>query len=154
MISIPNVTPYTSFFGFLVGLPTLVATYYQSWTNRRENQEARKRLIFSGNCLEYVLEDGRLINLVALGTLHSLPRAGDIVLLPGSDGDGLEGSGYGAYCVTRIEHIYTRSKDAKGSDHLARLIKAVAHVDVVQAPEFEEPVGVGSMQVRTSAALA
>jgi hypothetical protein len=132
MISIPNVTPYTSFFGFLVGLPTLVATYYQSWTNRRENQEARRRLIYSGNCLEYVLEDGTLINLVPLGTLHSLPRSGDIVLLPGSDEGAVEGSGYGAYCVKRIEHIYTRSKDGKRSDNLARLIKAVAHVDVVE----------------------
>jgi hypothetical protein len=137
MISIPNVTPYTSFFGFLVGLPTLAATYYQSWINRRENQQARRRLIYSGNCLEFVLSDGTSINIVPLGTLHSLPKSGDIVLLPGGD-EAEEGAGYGAYCVQRIEHIYTRSREEKGAGNLARLIKAVAHVDVVSAPVEDE----------------
>jgi hypothetical protein len=153
MVSIPNVTPYTSFIGFLVGLPTLVATYYQSWTNRRENQEARRRLTLSGNCLEYVLENGTLINLVPLGTLHSLPRCGDIVLLPGSYNGEIEGSAYGAYCVKRIEHIYTRNKDSKGSENLAVLIKAVAHVDVVSGTSFDEPLA-ASIQGQPTQALA
>jgi hypothetical protein len=61
---------YTSFFGFIVGLPTLAATYYQSWKSRRESEEVRRHLVFSGNCLEFILEDGTSINLVPLETLH------------------------------------------------------------------------------------
>ena len=89
MFPISNVTTYTSFFGFIIGLPTLAATYYQSWKSRRENEEARQSLFFSGNCLEFILQDGTSINLVPLETLHSLPKPGDIVLLPGSGERGL-----------------------------------------------------------------
>ena len=44
------------------------------------------------NCLEFVVDDGTCINLVPLETLHSLPKPGDVVLLPGdgiSDAEGL-----------------------------------------------------------------
>ena len=37
ILPIPSITPYTSFIAFLIGLPTLVATYYQSWKTRQEN---------------------------------------------------------------------------------------------------------------------
>jgi hypothetical protein len=134
MVSIPNLTPYTSFFGFLVGLPTLAATYYQSYRNRRENQEARRRLIYAGNCLEFVHRDGASINVVPLGTLHSLPRCGDIVFLPGDDGAGPDDAQHGAYSVSRVEHIYTRAEDARIFKHQARLIKAIAYVEVISGP--------------------
>ena len=141
MVSIPHVTPYTSFFGFLVTVPTLAATYYQSWKNRRENHEARRRLAFSGNCLEFVLDDGTSINTVPLETLHSLPRSGDIVLLPSCQDAGLDDVQYGAYTVKRVEHIYTRTEGPKASKGVARLIKAVAHVDVISGPaSCERPV--------------
>jgi hypothetical protein len=131
MVSIADVSPYTSFFGFLIGLPTLAATYYQSWKSRQETEEARRGLTFSGNCLEFILGDGTSINVVPLETLHSLPRSGDIVLLPGWSDAGSDDARHGAYRVERVEHIYTRTEDLKVSKRRARLIKAVAHVDII-----------------------
>jgi hypothetical protein len=131
MVSILSISPYTSIVGFVVGLPTLAATYYQSWTSRRENERVRQGLIFSSNCLEFVLDDGTTINLVPLETLHSLPQPGDIVLLPGWSESGVNDVGHGAYSVRRIEHIYTRVEDRKAHKGQARLIKTVAHVDTV-----------------------
>jgi hypothetical protein len=145
MVSILSVSPYTSFFGFIVGLPTLAATYYQSWKSRRESERARQGLIFSGNCLEFILEDGTSINLVPLETLHSLPKPGDIVLLPGSNDPVSGGVEHGAYSVRRIEHIYTRVEDRKAARGQARLIKAVAHVDMVSGPILNEVVSLSSI---------
>ena len=131
ILPIPTITPYTSFIAFLIGLPTLVATYYQSWKTRRETTEARQGLVFSGNCLEFLLDDGTTINLVPLETLHVLPSPGDIVLLPGSQPETSSSLQHGAYRVRRIEHIYTRVTTRKAQVGQARLIKTVAHVDMV-----------------------
>ena len=63
-----------------------------------------------------------------LETLHSLPRGGDIILLPGS---GIGGRGEylpGSYLVESVEHYYS-SIDYKGCrPQEARLTKAVAKV--------------------------
>ena len=134
ILPIPTISPYTSFFAFLIGLPTLAATYYQSWRTRKESVEAREGLVFSGNCLEFLLDDGTTINLVPLETLHVLPLPGDIVLLPGSHTETPASLQHGAYRVKRIEHIYTRVTTRQAQVGPARLIKAVAHVDILSGP--------------------
>ena len=128
IVPITQFSPYTSIFSFLVGLPTLFAAYYQSWKARQEARAAREGALYSMNCLEFVVEDGTCINLVPLETLHSLPKPGDIVLLPG-DGAGEEDElAPGAYRIERIEHIYTRPSIKVKRPREARLTKAVAKV--------------------------
>ncbi len=125
---ITEFSPYTSLFSFIIGLPTMIAAYYQSWKARQEARLAREGALFSMNCLEFVVEDGTCINLVPPETLHSLPKPGDIVLLPG-DGIGEEHNlAPGAYRIDRIEHIYTRPSEKTKRPREARLTKAVAQI--------------------------
>ena len=113
---------------FLLGLPTMVAAFYQAWKARIEAREAREGTLHSANCLEFLSPDGACVNLVPLETLHSLPKPGDVVLLPGH-GVGETGEFVpGAYVVERIEHIYTPVKSKNSRPHQARLTKAVAQV--------------------------
>jgi len=128
-ITVPGISPYISLFAFIVGLPTLVGTYYQSWKTRQESREARQGLVYSDNCLEFVLDDGTTINLVPLETLHTLPKSGDVVLLPGTAHQGLPDPKHGAYRVGRVEFIYSRVENRFAQPGQARLAKAVAHVD-------------------------
>jgi hypothetical protein len=122
------VSSYTSLIGFLIALPTAIATYYQSYKTRQEARQAREGTLHSMNCLEFISGDGTCINLVPLETLHSLPKAGDVVLLPGH-GIGSEIEFLpGAYLVEGIEHIYTRTEYKGGRPQEARLTKAVASV--------------------------
>jgi len=126
-IEISHITAYTSLIGFIIGLPTVIATYYQSFKGREEAREARDGL-HSRNCLEFVSEDGNTINLVPLETLHTLPRPGDVVLLPG-DGIGSDVRFIpGAYRIGRIEHIYAPVNIKSARPREARLTKAVAQV--------------------------
>ncbi|HEX4321518.1 MAG TPA: hypothetical protein VHZ52_11480 [Acidobacteriaceae bacterium] len=126
-IELHQITTITSFIGFVIGLPTVIATYYQSLKARREAMEARNG-IHSKNCLEFVAKDGSCINLVPLETLHSLPKPGDIVLLPRewmeSDSRFLPD----AYRVEHIEHIYSPANVKQPRPREARLTKAVAMV--------------------------
>jgi hypothetical protein len=115
----------------MVILPTVGATYYQAWKARQEAKDARDGVLHAKNCLEYVVADGSCINLIPLETLHTLPKPGDIVLLPG---DGIGGAGPfapGAYRVERIEHIYTPAELKKPQPREARLTKAVALVSSI-----------------------
>src|SRR5208282_6177810 len=108
------IAQYSSVVGFMIGLPVMAAAYYESFKARQEARRAREGTLDSHNCLEFVAGDGTCINLVPLETLHSLPRAGDVLMLPG---DGLsEGAKFlpGAYLVESIEHIYTPA-DYKGA---------------------------------------
>src|SRR5580698_9096880 len=82
-LPITQFSPYTSLFSFVIGLPTMIGAYYQSWKARQEARLAREGAMASANCLEFVVDDGTCVNLVPLETLHSLPKPGDIVLLPG-----------------------------------------------------------------------
>ena len=122
-----TVSHYSSLISFCIGLPTVAATYYQSWRTRREAREARQGLVWSDNCLEFVLENGTGVNLVPLESLHSLPKPGDVVLLPGMGA----ADGFGAYRVMRVEHIYARVEGRHALSGQARLAKAVAHVERV-----------------------
>jgi len=121
-------SPYVSVIGFLVALPTVVAAYYQSFKARQEARRALEGTLHSLDCLEFVAGDGSCINLVPLETLPTLPRVGDVILLPGH-GTGVDGEFLtGAYLVEKVEHFYTRA-DYKGCRlHEARLTKAVAQV--------------------------
>ena len=133
MIEISRITAVTSLIGFVIGLPTVIATYYQSFKARQEAREARDGL-HSANCLEFVSESGETINLVPLETLHTLPKPGDIVLLPG-DGIGKDSLFIpGAFRVGRIEHIYTPVTMKTMRPREARLTKAVAMVAALNAP--------------------
>ena len=122
------IAQYSSVVGFLIGLPLMAGAYYESWKLRQEARRAREGTLHSRNCLEFVAGDGSCINLVPLETLHSLPREGDVLLLPG---DGVrEGGDFlpGAYLVESIEHIYTPAESKRARPREARLTKAVAHV--------------------------
>jgi hypothetical protein len=128
IVPIIGLAPYTSLIAFLIGMPTAIATYYQAFKTRQEARAARDGLLHSRDCLEFVIEDGSCVNLVPLETLHTLPKPGDIVLLPG-DG-GVEGGQLapGAYRIERIEHIYTPAEVKVKRPREARLTKAVAVV--------------------------
>lgn len=122
------ISPLTSVIGFMIGLPTSIATYYQAFKARKEAQAERQGTLHSMNCLEFIAGDGSCINVVPLETLHSLPRAGDVILLPG-DGCGSESKFLpGAYLVEAIEHIYTHAQYKGSRPQEARLTKAVAQV--------------------------
>jgi hypothetical protein len=129
MFPVSQFTRYTPVITFCLGLPTAVATYYQAWKARQEASQARAGLIYSKNCLEFVLADGTAVNVVPLETLHTLPKPGDIVLLPGSGIGQASGISMGAFRVGRIEHIYGHMEGRKHDPKQARLIKAVAHVE-------------------------
>ena len=128
MSSVLSLSPYTSLIGFILGLPTLAATYYQAWKTRREAERAREGLIYSQNCVEFLLDDGTLVNVVPLQALHSLPKPDDIVLLPGEDFTLQSTSLAGAFRVHRVEHIYTRVEGKALLPLQARLAKVVAHI--------------------------
>jgi hypothetical protein len=122
------IAQYSSVVGFMIGLPVMAAAYYESFKARQEARRAREGTLDSSNCLEFVAGDGTCINIVPLETLHSLPRAGDVILLPG-DGTGVDGSFLtGAYLVDSVEHIYTRAEYKGCRPQEARLTKAVAQV--------------------------
>ena len=122
------IAQYSSVVGFMIGLPVMAGAYYESLKARQEVRREREGRLHSQNCLEFVAGDGNCINLVPLETLHSLPRAGDVIMLPG---EGVGGSSKylpGAYLVESVEHFYSPI-NSKGSRPLeARLTKAVAKV--------------------------
>ncbi len=122
--SISAISSWTSLLGFFIGLPTLAATYYEAWKTRKEAEAARRPFIVSENCLEFVGDDGEWVNLVPLQTMRTLPRPGDVVMLPG---DGVA-DGAGAYRVESVEFIYTREEENPQQPRQARLTKTVAHV--------------------------
>ena len=127
--SVATITPYADIITFVVGLPTVLATYYQAFKTRQEARRERDGQLHSQDCLEFVSLNGDCINLVPLETLHSLPRSGDVILLPG-DGVG-SGRNYlpGAYLVESVEHYYTQV-DKKGCrPQEARLTKRLDRLE-------------------------
>jgi hypothetical protein len=147
LFSVQEISPYTSLIGFMIGLPTALATYYQIFKTRQEAKAAREGELHSMNCLEFVDRGGSCINLIPLETLHSIPKPGDVVLLPG-DGSGATsrnrqaGLKYGAdqepehvpgaYRVERIEHIFTPPDKLTRRLREARLTKTVMTVRSLQ----------------------
>jgi hypothetical protein len=125
---VQRISSYADITTFVVGIPTVLATYYQSFKARQEARRALEGTLHSANCLEFVAGDGTCINLVPLETLHSLPREGDVLLLPGNGVSDHSIFLPGAYLVESIEHIYTLSERKGARAHEARLTKAVARV--------------------------
>ncbi|MGO9317754.1 MAG: hypothetical protein ACLPXT_14185 [Terracidiphilus sp.] len=123
---------------FLLGLPAMLAAFYQTWKARQEAKAVREGKLHSMNCLEFVTGDGSCVNLVPLETLHSLPKPGDIVLLPGRginhDGEFIPG----AYLIEGIEHIYAHVAYKGSRPQEARLTKAVAKVTSLNPPLMVE----------------
>lgn len=118
---------------FILGLPAMLAAFYQTWKARQEAKDAREGTMSSANCLEFVSPDGNCVNLVPLETLHTLPKPGDVVLLPGH-GVGETGEiRPGAFLVERIEHIYSPVQRKGSRPYQARLTKAVAQVKSLHA---------------------
>lgn len=125
-ISMSSLSDLLCILGFFLGLPTIVATYLQAVKARRIAEATRRDLIFSQDCLEFVSDTGDFVNLVLLEQLHTVPKPGDVVLLPG---DGLE-AGAGPYRVERIEYIFATEDNPEMArqPRQAKLTKAVAHV--------------------------
>jgi hypothetical protein len=122
------VSPYTSLIGFVLGFPMSIATYYEVFKTRHEALQTRQGMVVSDNCLEFVLDDGETVNVVPLETLHSLPKPGDIVLLPGTHAlDPI--LPHAAYRISRVEHLYAPVNARRARPGQARLAKTVAHVD-------------------------
>ncbi len=109
---------------FCIGLPVIVATYYEAYRARKEAQQALRPPILSENCVEFVLPDGTWINLVPLQSFHTLPVPGSVVLLPGDQ----MGDGAGVYRVETLEYIYAAEDRNAQQPRQARLTKAVAQV--------------------------
>lgn len=114
---------------FLVVLPTMLATYYQAYKARQEARREREGRLDSAHCLEFVAGDGTCINLVPLETLHSMPKPGDVVMLPAHGVDGPGEFLPGAYLVESIEHFFAHVENCKDCrPNEARLSKTVAQV--------------------------
>jgi len=134
MSRVSNLAGFASFF---IGLPLVIATYYQAYRARKEAREALRPLILSENCVEFVLSDGTWINLVPLDSFHTLPAPGTVVLLPGD----AMGEGAGVYRVEALEYIYASEGPNAKQPRQAKLTKAVAQVSHVLeplAPEGEQ----------------
>jgi hypothetical protein len=116
-------------FKFFLTVPLSVATWYQVLRARQDLRRSRDMVIHSENCLEFVSTEGNCVNLVPLETMRSLPRPGDIVLLPG---EGL--SNTAAWRIERVEHIFTRSLRKTARPQEARLTKAMAYVVSLHEP--------------------
>ncbi len=118
----------------VIWVSLMTATYYQAYKARQEARAVREGTLHSINCLEFVSGDGSCINLVPLETLHSLPKSGDVVLLPG------RGAGHGgefipgAYLVGGVEHFFTPAEGKDCRPLEARLTKAVAQVTSLNPP--------------------
>lgn len=123
-----------SILGLLIGLPAVLVTLYQAMKAREEAQQVREGTWHSLNCLEFIDGAGDCINVVPLETLHSLPKAADVVLLPGL---GMNGGGEflpGAYLIESVEHMYSPASHKSCRRQEARLTKAVAHVTSLNPP--------------------
>jgi hypothetical protein len=124
-----------SILGLLIGLPAILAALYQAHKARQEAKQVREGSMHSRDCLEFIVGDGTTVNLVPLETLNWLPRAGDIILLPG-DGVGI-GNDFlpAAYLVESIEHFYAPATHKRRRPQEARLTKVVCAVTTLN-PRF------------------
>ena len=124
-----------SILGLLIGLPAVLAAFYQAHKARQEARQVREGSMHSRDCLEFIVGDGTTVNVVPLETLNWLPRAGDIILLPG-DGVG-EGTNFlpGAYLVESLEHFYAPATHKRRRPQEARLTKVVCAVTTLN-PAF------------------
>lgn len=124
-----------SILGLLIGLPAVLAAFYQAHKARQEARQVREGSMHSRDCLEFIVGNGRTVNVVPLETLNWLPRAGDIILLPG---DGIAEAAElipGAYLVESLEHFYAPATHKRRRPQEARLTKVVCAVTTLN-PTF------------------
>jgi hypothetical protein len=124
-----------SILGLLIGLPAILAALYQAHKARQEAKQVREGSMHSRDCLEFIVGDGTTVNVVPLETLNWLPRAGDIILLPG---DGIDvGNEFlpSAYLVESLEHFYAPATHKRLRPQEARLTKVVCSVTTLN-PTF------------------
>ena len=124
-----------SILGLLIGLPAILAALYQAHKARQEAKQVREGSMHSRDCLEFIVGDGTTVNVVPLETLNWLPRAGDIILLPG---DGIDvGNEFlpSAYLVESLEHFYAPATHKRRRPQEARLTKVVCSVTTLN-PTF------------------
>ena len=124
-----------SILGLLIGLPAVLAAFYQAHKARQEARQVREGSMHSRDCLEFIVGDGTTVNVVPLETLNWLPRAGDIIMLPG---DGVSESAAfipGAYLVESLEHFYAPATHKRRRPQEARLTKVVCAVTTLN-PTF------------------
>jgi hypothetical protein len=147
-----EVSPWATIAGFLVGLPIIVATYFQAFRARQEAHQEREGTLHSANCLEFIAGDGTCINLVPLESLHTLPKPGDVVLLPAHGVRAENEFLPGAYLVESIEHIYAHVEYKGARPNEARLTKMVAQVTSLNPnmPGVAVSDAVGRGQTRVS----
>lgn len=124
-----------SILGLLIGLPAVLAAFYQAHKARQEARQVREGSMHSRDCLEFIVGDGTTVNVVPLETLNWLPREGDLILLPG-DGVG-NGTEFvpAAYLVESIEHFYAPATHKRRRPQEARLTKVVCMVTTLN-PTF------------------
>jgi hypothetical protein len=122
-----------SILGLLIGIPTIVAAFYQAHKARQEARQVREGSFHSRDCLEFIVRDGTTVNVVPLETLNWLPREGDLILLPGEgvDAEILPA----AYLVDSIEHFYAPATHKRRRVQEARLTKVVCAVTTLN-PTF------------------
>ncbi|MBS1802313.1 MAG: hypothetical protein JST28_03050 [Acidobacteria bacterium] len=134
-----------SILGLLIGLPAVLAVFYQAHKARQEDRQVREGSMHSRDCLEFIVGDGTTINVVPLETLNWLPRAGDIILLPGDGID--EGTQFlpGAYLVESLEHLYAPATHKLRRPQEARLTKVVCAVPTLNptfnSKDFQDETG-------------
>jgi hypothetical protein len=129
-----------SILGLLIGLPAVLAAFYQAHKARQEAIQVREGSMHSRDCLEFIVGDGTTVNVVPLETLNWLPRAGDIILLPG---DGVvEAKEFlpAAYLVESLEHFYAPATHKRRRPQEARLRKVVCAVTTLN-PTFVNSEG-------------
>ena len=122
-----------SILGLLIGIPAIVAAFYQAHKARQEARQVREGSLHSRDCLEFIVKDGTTVNIVPLETLNWLPREGDLLLLPGN---GVESEGEmmpAAYLVDSIEHFYAPATHKRRRLQEARLAKVVCAVTTLNA---------------------
>ncbi len=124
-----------SILGLLIGIPTIVAAFYQAHKARQEARQVREGSLHSQNCLEFIVRDGTTVNVVPLETLNWLPREGDLILLPGKGVDIEAEFLPAAYLVDSIEHFYAPATHKRRRPQEARLTKVVCAVTTLN-PTF------------------
>ena len=124
-----------SILGLLIGIPAIVAAFYQAHKARQEARQVREGSLHSQDCLEFIVRDGTTVNVVPLETLNWLPREGDLILLPGKGVGGEAEMLPAAYLVDSIEHFYAPATHKRRRPQEARLTKVVCAVTTLN-PTF------------------
>jgi hypothetical protein len=113
----PDPISFVADFIAIVGIPTLAVSTRNLYSDAKKAREPQS---VSHGCLEFYDEDkGVGINLVPLKEITAIPRAGDLVLLPGETdrADHWKNYGGGNYEVLRVEFSYLEALTCPQTPH-------------------------------------